>query len=142
MKQKAQDAYDLRYMRKYKELNRISNPVAWVAVGIALLGLALLMIGLATGISSPKEDVVYVSLDGQEITVAARGDYLTYGETAFLLSKDPDADTDDTSSDALSYSGLALFVIGALAAFIYFGAWVPETSKKAGWEAVGQLEEK
>ena len=140
MKQKAQDAFDLGYMRKYKELNRISNPFAWVAVGVALLGFTLLMIGLATDISAPKEDVVYESLDGQEITVAAKGDYLTYGETAFLLSEDPDADTVDTGSDALSYTGLALFVIGALAVFFYFGAWIQEASKKAGWEAVGQLE--
>lgn len=129
MKQKPRDVYDLGYLRKYREMNRISCPVGWIALGLFALGLISVLV--AQDATPAIDSRVYESSNGQRITYSAEWDYLLYADTVFVQ---PTTDApDEREADTLRAIALLMVLSGVLLVLGYYGWWIPEKSKEAGW---------
>ena len=132
MELKVQDYMDIGFRRKYREIDRLSNPVPWLLIGLLTIGIVLFAIGDMPG---QQESKVYQSPNGQEIVLSDNGHVIVAADdTVFLLKDD---NTQDKGNKGLDIAGLSVMLLSLLGIVIFF-TWVPEQCHKEGMKLVEQ----
>ena len=132
MELKVQDYLDIGYRRKYREIDRLSNPIPWLIIGLLLFGITLFSIG---DTPEPQESKVYQSPDGQEIVLSDNGNVIVTSDDMVFLLKDDD--TQNKDNKAFSIAGI-LVLLSALLGIVIFFTWMPEQCHKEGMKLVEQ----
>ena len=131
MELKMQDYMDIGYQRKYREFNRFSNPIAWIIVGLLLLGITLYMIG---SVPKPQEDAVYRSPSGQEIVLSGNGHTVVAADDTVFLK---DSDTQKTDNKVVLVVGTVI-MLATLMGSVFYLMWAVDQCSEEGMKLANQ----
>lgn len=128
----SKDKYDVGYMRRWNEYDKITNPFGLFVLGVIFVGLILALISLSA--ITPPDFTSYQKANGEEIVVQANGDYILYENSVFLPEEERNIDNE--TNKALSILGVTVVLGGLLSILGYYFVYVPIKCKDAGWELV------